>query len=64
MAFGEANTSFIGHQRAMIETWNGKAEVLIEKDLACGGQQQILTADDLRDSHGGVIRRAGKLISR
>lgn len=63
MAFSEADSGFVGHQGAMIESWRSQGKRPVEQELASGGEQEVGTANHFGDLHGGIVRDDGELIS-
>lgn len=62
MPFGETLAFVIGDKRAVIPLRRLQPERAIEEDLARGGLEEVGSANDFRDAHGGVVNDAGKLV--
>jgi hypothetical protein len=58
----EPYTSVVCHQWRVKERRDLNSKRAIEESLTGGGNKQVGSADDLRDSHGRVIRDHGELI--
>src|SRR5215469_1134054 len=64
MPLCQTHTSLVADQITMIEVRHRKPEGTIEQDLPRRRLEQIRSADNLRDSHGGVVDNHGQLIGR
>ena len=64
MAFGESSAVFVGEQGAVMPLGLRQVEGLAEEDLAGGGFEQVGSADDFGDLHGGVVDGDGELVGR
>ena len=64
MAFGQADSLFVRHQRAVIELGRRHPERAIQQQLPGGGREQIGAAHHLGDPHRRVVHHDRKLVSR
>jgi hypothetical protein len=64
MAFGQADSLFVRHQRAMIELGSRHPERSIQQQLPGCGREQIGAAHHFGDPHRRVVHHDGKLVSR
>ncbi len=62
VAFGEALAAGIDHQGGVVELGRLEAEGFVEEQLAGGGDEQVLAADDLGHAHGGVVDHHGQFV--
>ena len=62
VAFGEADARFIADEIAVVVVGGGEFECAKEKKLAGGGFEQIGSANDFGDLHGGIVDHDGELV--
>src|SRR4051812_8616365 len=62
VAFGEAVACGIGDERAVIPRGRGEREGAVEQELAGGGADEVGSANNFGDMHGGVIDDHGELV--
>ncbi len=63
VAFGETLAGGVRDERAVIPQRRGETERAVEQELAGGGLDEVGTADNFRDAHGGIIDYNGELVS-
>ncbi len=63
VAFGEAASAFIEHERTMVVRGRRPGEGAVEQELARGAGDQIRAAHDFGDFHQRIIDRAGELVA-
>ena len=62
MTFGQADTVFVRHERAVIKRRSLQAQRTIKQNLARGGQEQVPPPNHFTDMHRDIVRHNGKLV--
>src|SRR5581483_5692184 len=62
--FGQAHSSLVPNQVAVIVLWNRQTQSSIEENLPRRGLQQIRPAHDLGDAHSCIIDNYRQLVGR